>query len=102
MRTNNVRLFTVAAALWAGWVATGRPAPPEKTAHKDTIAAVLEGAIRGMTVPAVVAQQDAVARASWNRVFATDEPPRHESAHLLLYGTVPGKTLKEVGAALDR
>src|SRR5438046_6284037 len=35
-------------------------------------------------------------------VTGSDKPPHRETANLLLYGTVPGKSLEEVGAALEK
>jgi hypothetical protein len=50
------------------------------------------------------AEQHKAALANWKRVFGKDDPPHHETTHLLLYGAVPGKpgkSLKEAGAFLE-
>jgi hypothetical protein len=49
-----------------------------------------------------VAEQRKVAAANWKRAFEKDDAPHLETANLLLYGTVPGKTLKEVGPVLEK
>jgi hypothetical protein len=48
-----------------------------------------------------VAEQRKAALANWRRVYPKDDPPHLETANLLLYGKAPGKTLKEVGFALE-
>ncbi len=52
--------------------------------------------------PKVVAGQKAHARANWKRVHDKDDPPHHETEHFLLYGTVMGRTLKEIGESLEK
>jgi hypothetical protein len=49
-----------------------------------------------------VTEQRKKAEANWKRAFPKDDPPHHETANLLLYGKVPGKDLKEVGATLEK
>lgn len=51
---------------------------------------------------AVVAKQHEKALANWKALFASETPPSQETAHFLLYGTAPGKQLKEIGAGLER
>jgi len=46
-------------------------------------------------------QQQTSARLNWKRAFEKDPPEPAETKHLLIFGTVPGKTLKEVGEALE-
>src|SRR5262249_55587521 len=44
----------------------------------------------------------AAALTAWKRVFEKDDPPHHETAHFLLYGTIEGRTLKQVGETLEK
>jgi hypothetical protein len=83
MRQGTVHLLWIAALLGAGWGADGQAGPKEDAA-------------------AFAARQDAAARAQWKKIFGADPVPAHQTARLLLYGTVPSKTLKDVGAALEK
>jgi hypothetical protein len=49
-----------------------------------------------------LAAQRKLALANWKRIYPEQDPPHHETANLLLYGKVPGKTLKDVGASLEK
>jgi hypothetical protein len=50
-----------------------------------------------------VTEQRKAAFTNWKRAFDKDKPPSsQETAHLLLYGKVPGKTLKQVGVVLEK
>lgn len=69
---------------------------------RDTARFVIEGAVRGMTIPAVVAGQHERALGNWKRLFTAEVPENHESQHFLLYGALPGKKLKEVDAHLEK
>jgi hypothetical protein len=55
-----------------------------------------------MAIAAVAARQDAAARASWKKLFSGETPPFRETPYLLLYGTIPGKSLKDIGERLNR
>lgn len=68
----------------------------------DTARFVLEGTVKGLTVPAVVLRQHEKAQANWKRLFTAETPDSSETAHFLLYGSVPGKTLAEVGVGLEK
>ena len=52
--------------------------------------------------PKVVAAQKAAALKNWKRAFDKDDAPQHETAHFLLYGTVEGRSLKQVGDSLEK
>jgi hypothetical protein len=52
--------------------------------------------------PKVVAEQKAAALANWKRAFDKADPPQSETAHFLLLGAVEGRTLKQVGATLEK
>jgi hypothetical protein len=52
--------------------------------------------------PRVVAEQKAAALKNWKRAFDKADPPQHETDHFLLLGTVEGRTLKQVGEALEK
>src|SRR5262249_58262770 len=84
--------------LLAAPIFSGQPAPT----YKETVKDLVEGTVRGLTLPAFVADQHQHALATWKRVFLGKDPSHHESGRLLLYGNVPGKSLKEVSVTLER
>ena len=45
-------------------------------------------------------EQIKTAKKNWKRLY-NKEPDFHETANFLLLGTVPGKTLKEIGETLE-
>ncbi len=75
---------------------------PKSSASQELIQALAEAAARGMTQPAVVEQQRAKAVAVWQRLFPGETPPLVESPHLILLGRLTGKSLKDVGLAVER
>lgn len=70
--------------------------------YRETAQFVAEGAAKGMAFSAVVAAQHAKALSIWKRLFAEDNAPHVETPHFLVYGVVPGKTLREAGANLEK
>ncbi len=63
---------------------------------------LIDGTVRGWTLQAAVNGQIDKALATWKRVFLGKGPASHETAHLVLFGAVPNKAPKDVGAALER
>jgi hypothetical protein len=64
-------------------------------------ALLAQGTAPGGSANALIEQRRAGV-ANWQRAFDKGEPPHHETANLLLYGTAPGKNLKEVGTLLEK
>jgi hypothetical protein len=50
----------------------------------------------------LLADQKETALANWKRVFPKENPPHLETDHFLLYGAVEGRTLKDLGATLEK
>src|SRR5207237_933182 len=69
---------------------------------KETTELVIEGSLRGLTRGALVAEQVKTAQANWTRLFQKEPTDFHETPNFLLLGSVPNKSLKEVGAALEK
>lgn len=79
--------------------------------HLGTLAALALGAAaltaRGQAgdkeefAKAVAAQKQAAVD-GWKRAFEKEDPSHHETEHFLLYGKAADKTLKDVGAYLER
>jgi hypothetical protein len=83
------QLLVIAIVLAAGWAVCGWAAPASKTDAKDASAAIAP-------------RQQAAAQAHWKKALGGDPPPSAETSNLFLYGTVPGRKLKEVGAGLEK
>ena len=69
---------------------------------RDVSMAVIDGTARGFAFPAVTLLQHQRALANWKLQFAKETPTHAESSHFLLYGSLPGKNLKDLGAALEK
>lgn len=95
-------LFILLAACFAASGVCQGQASKIPVSYRETATFVAEGAAKGMVFPAVVAMQHAKGVASWKRVYGDETPPHFESNRFLVYGIVPGKTLKDVGAALEK
>jgi hypothetical protein len=78
------------------------PLPAARTVLAFLALAALPVVFAQTTGGDAVAEQRKKADANWKRAVEKDNPPHHETANLLLYGTVPGKDLKEVGATLEK
>ncbi len=74
----------------------GKPAPIPSLAEL-----VIEGSVRGVARGALVKRQIETARQNWKRLYKK-EADIHETANFLLLGSVPNKSLKEVGATLEK
>src|SRR5262245_17721297 len=77
-------------------------AQPGAPSYRDTVQALVEGSVRGMTLTAFVVEQHEKALATWKRVFLGAGPAHHETAHFLLYGKVTGRGLPDVGTSLEK
>jgi len=92
-----------ATLLTASWAAGQGGGSAGKTdPNKQLALAVVDGSVRGAAMVARASAQAEAARTLWKRLYGKDDPPHHETAHLLLFGTVPGKTLVEVGETLEK
>lgn len=69
---------------------------------RETARFIAAATARGMTVPAQVATQHEKALVNWKRLYTADTPKHFESPHFLLYGTLPGKDLKDVAPGLEK
>src|SRR5262245_34488737 len=81
---------------------TGFAQGPAGPTPREIVKDLFEGSVRGVTMASFVAAQHDKALAIWKRAFFSKVPETHEAARCLLYGTVPGKNLKDIGAALER
>jgi hypothetical protein len=93
----------VAAVVLAGGIANGRAAPPARVAkYREAALAAAVSTFQGMEIGSRVAGQEARAKAVWKKVAGGAKADQAETEHFLLYGKVPGRKLKEVGALLEK
>ena len=74
----------------------------KQTTIKEKTELVIEGTLRGLTRGVLVAQQVKTAQQNWKRINEKDPPAIHETPNFLLLGSVPGKTLQEIGETLEK
>jgi hypothetical protein len=92
-----------AGILLTGCLARSDAAPPSPLAkYKEAAVAIAVGSVEGLELASKVIEQKAQAQANLKKLFGADKVPHQETEHLLLYGKVPGKSLKEVGVLLEK
>ncbi len=80
-----------------------KPAPASKLpAYKEAAIAIAVGSVQGLELAGKVADQKARALENWKKLFEDAAPAHLETEHLLLYGKVPDRTLKDVGELLEK
>src|SRR3989442_232737 len=77
-------------------------APAQEVDVRVTVQKLIDGTVRGATFQAGLDEQQAKVQAAWTKVFLGKAPTPVQTQHLFLLGTVPGKTLKDVGANLEK
>jgi hypothetical protein len=87
-------------AAWAGSAAAGTPSRLAR--YKQEAVNIATGAVRGLELTAKVVEQQARARENWKKLFGDDKAPHLETEHLLIYGKVPDRPLKDTGALLEK
>jgi hypothetical protein len=84
----------------------GQAAPKVKAGsgdkYKDAALDIALSSLQGLELASKVVEQQTAALETWKKIFGDDKAPHLETEHLLLYGAVPNKTLKDVGTLLER
>jgi hypothetical protein len=87
-------------------VTRGEAAPVAKGGgtekYKDAALVIAVSSVQGLEMASKVIEQRSFAEETCKKIFGADKPPFLETEHLLLYGTVSGKSLKDVGAVLEK
>jgi hypothetical protein len=69
---------------------------------RTTVQKLIDGTVRGGTYQAALDEQQAKIMAAWKKIILGKPPVPVETPHLFLVGKVPGQSLKDVGANLEK
>jgi hypothetical protein len=86
----------------SGIPVTESASPLGKNKYKEAALDIALSSIRGLEMASKVAEQQATAQENWKKVTRADKTPHVETDSLLLFGKVPDRDLKDIGALMEK